>query len=291
MFNWLSDTYVHALPISSSLHKSVVYVLAAILLCPLQLLATALSMSFPPLFSPSRASLNGQGLEKEEKAPSPTTVEKPKEEKASSQPGAGKKPTRVVAKELSLALLSIYRWLIPITLLWATTCELAKVAPLALSRTYSLKDRAEWDELFALSGPSLRTLLFDSALVFIFYAASCLVFILPTSIAMRRTHASLHYFSNAVVPPDEPIRGRTNLAKKTYLGVFEALRTFSWRQTPRMVLSCGTAYCVMQVIRSIGFIFLMWGIQIMQHGYGPTEQYMGFWETIVWYFRRVLFWN
>lgn len=291
MFNWVSDTIVRALPISSSFHKSVVYVLLAILLCPLQLLATSLSMRFPPLFSPSRAALNGQGLEKEEKAPSSPTVKEPKKEKAPSQPGAGKKLNRVLVKQLFLALLSIYCWLFPITLLWATACELAKVAPLALSRTYSLKDRAQWEALFAISGSSLCTLLSDSALVFLVYVASCLVFILPTSIAMRRIHASLHYFSNAVVPPDESIRGRTLLAENKYLGVFEALRTFSSRQAARMVLLYGTAYCVMQVIKSVGFIILMWGVQIVQYGYGPSEQYMGFWETIGWFFRRVLFRN
>lgn len=281
MFNWLSDIVV--LPFSSAgLHKSIVYVLAAILLCPLQFIATSLSMKFPSLFSPPRVSLHWQSLEKGQKAPAPPSVEEP--------------IPCMPAKQRVLSVLhfylDFYRWLLPTTLLWAAACELAKLPPLALSRAYSLKDRAQSMEgLYALSGASLRSLLLDSALVFLVHVAACVLFILPTTIAMRRTHASLKHLSSSVVPPDEPIRGRTVLGERKFLGLFEALRTFSSRQAARMVLNYGVAYCVLQVIKSVGFGALVLWIKIMEDRYGSTEQYLGFWETLVWFCQRVVFWN
>lgn len=269
MSSWLSD--VIAWPFSPGLHRSVVYVLAALLLCPLHFIATGLSIKSPPLFSPPRAPGIWQGSEKGEKAPAPPTVEEP-------------------VPRWSTLLYDLYCWLLPTTLLWATACELAKLPPLTLSRAYSLKERVQsMVVLYDLSGPSLRTLLLDSALVFLVYLAACLLLILPTTIAMRRVHASLARFSKAVVPPDEMIRGRTELVEKKYLGAFEALRTFSLRQLPRMMLICGTVYCVMQAIKLIGLGMLVLGFKLMENMYGSTEQYLGFGETFVWYFQRAVF--
>ncbi|MCJ1469470.1 hypothetical protein MMC07_008103 [Pseudocyphellaria aurata] len=287
MFNWLSD--IVAMPFSSAgLHKSIVYVLAAILLCPLQFIATSLSMKFPSLFSPPRVSLHGQSLEKGQnlekgqKAPSPPSVEEPKP----------CMPTKDRFLSVLHYFLDFYRWLLPTTLLWAAACELAKLPPLALSRAYSLKDRAQSnDVLYALSGASLRSLILDSALVFLVYVGACVLLILPTTIVMRRTHASLKHLSNSVVPPDEPIRGRTVLGERKFLSGFEALRTFSSRQAARMALHYGVAYCVLQVIKSVGFAALVLWIKIMEDRYGFMEQYLGFWETLIWVCKRVVFWN
>lgn len=274
MFNWLSDIFVQ--PFSSGAPKSVVYVVAAILLCPLQFVATSLSMKFPSLFSPPRTPLFWQSAEKEEKAPAPAAEEPIR---------------RFSAKQYFSMALECYRWLLPTTLLWATACELAKLPPLALSRAYSLKERVQSTEELVLSSPSHHTLFLDSALVFLVYAAACLLVILPTTIVMRRTHASLKLLSNAVVPPDEPIRGRTDLAERKFLGVFEALRTFSSRQAARMLLAYGTAYCVMQVIKAVGFGVLVLWIKIMENQYGSTEQYMGFWQTVLWFCKSLVAWN
>lgn len=275
MFNWLSDIFVQ--PFSSGVPKSVVYVIVAILLCPLQFMATSLSMKFPSLFSPPRTLLFRQSAEKEEKAPAPTAEEP---------------IPRFSAKQYFFIALDGYRWLLPTTFLWATACELAKLPPLALSRAYSLKERAQsMEELHVLSSPAHHTLLLDSALVFLVYVAACLLVVLPTTIVMRRTHASLNILSNAVVPPDEPIRGRTVLPERKFLGLFEALRTFSSRQAARMLLAYGAAYCVMQVIKAIGFGALLFWIKIMEDQYGSTEQYMGFWQTALWFCKSLFSWN
>lgn len=276
IFNWLSD--VVARPFSPGLHQSVVYVLAAMVLCPLQLVATALSIPFPSLFSPQRAALNRPSPEKGEKAPSPSTVKDP--------------VPRLPRKRLFLAILEIYRWQLPTIVLWATACELAKLPPLALSRVYSLKNRVQSMEVhYALSDPSLHSLLLDLALVFLVYAVACLVLILPTTIAMRRTHASWNHFSERIEPVDESIRGRTDIAEREYLGLFEALRTFSWSQAARIVASYGPAYCVMQVVKSVGFGVLLLWIKFMESQYGSTEQYMGIWKTLLWFFQHLLFWK
>ncbi|MCJ1422828.1 hypothetical protein MMC29_000708 [Sticta canariensis] len=267
LFNWLSDivTMPFSLLFPPGLHKSVEYVLAAILLCPLQLIATTLSMKVQPLFSPPQPLFSEQISEKDQKEPSKSIAKAP---------------------NFFLPLLSgfgwYYRWLLPTTLLWATACELAKLPPLALSRTFSLNDRVNSKE-------PLRTLLLDSAAVFLVYVAACLLFVLPTTIAMRRTHASLCYLSDTVMPPDEPIRERTVLKDNKFLGVFEALRTFRSHTAARLVLVYSSAYCVMQVIKAIGFGVLVLWIKIIEERYGSTDEYMGFWDTLVWFFRRVIF--
>lgn len=276
MFNWLSD--VVARLFSPGIHRGVVYVLAAMLLCPLQFIATGLSIKFPSLFSPPRGPLTEPSSEKGEKAPSPPTVRKP--------------APRLPVKQRVRAVLYCYTWLAPTTVIWALAGELVKIPPLALSQTYSLKERVHSMEvLYALSGPSLRALLLDSALVFLVWVTGWLLLILPTTIAMRRTHASLADFSDAVVPPDEAIRGRTDLVEGKFLGAFEALRTVSFRQVARVMVFCGPAYCIMQVIKSVGLGALVLWVKIMEDRYGSTEQYMGFWETLGWFFQRVVFRN
>ena len=269
LFNWLSDiiTMPFSLLFSPGLHKSIEYILAAILLCPLQLIATTLSMKLQPPFSPPGPLFSEKSSEKEKKEPSQLTAK--------------------ASKVFSL-LLSVfgcyYRWLLPTTLLWATACELAKLPPLALSRTFSLHDRVNSEE-------PLRTLLLDSAVVFLVYVAACVLFILPTTIAMRRTHASLCNLFDTVEPPDEPIRGRTVLKDKIFLGIFEAVRTFSSYQAARLVLVYSSAYCVLQVIKAIGFGVLVLWIKTIEERYGSTDQFMGFWETLIWFFRRGVFRN
>jgi hypothetical protein len=167
--------------------------------------------------------------------------------------------------------------LFPITSLWAVCEQITMSLPLAMSRNpfFELRTYAwtpsSWNEL---SGTEQRTLLLKFTLVYLFYLLLVASLSIPSTMMLRRIHASmLPEASEAIVPytrgnPQPRSDDEDSTTHRPGLSVSEAWSTLTWTAYFRVVRIFVQYFVINQVIHLV-----CWELDWRLHALFQTDRY------------------
>lgn len=167
--------------------------------------------------------------------------------------------------------------LFPITCLWAICEQITMSLPLAMSRSglFELRQYAwtpsSWN---LLNSTDQRTLLFKFTLVYLTYLLLTATFSIPSTMMLRRIHASmLPEASESIIPytrgnPQPRDNDEDNITHTPGLSVSQAWATITWRAYFRVVRIYVQYFLINQLIH-----FVCWEADWRLHDFFQTDQY------------------
>lgn len=169
--------------------------------------------------------------------------------------------------------------LYPITTLWALCEQMVRSLPLALSRNriFALRQYASTPDLWnTLDASAQRILLFKFAVIFLFYLVLVAALSIPTSITLRRIHASmLRDADEAIVPfvhgNPKPRVDDESSTHSPGLGISDAWATLNWTTYVRVVRVFVIYWMVNQALH-----LLWWEADWMLNDLFDTHRYASF---------------
>jgi hypothetical protein len=166
--------------------------------------------------------------------------------------------------------------LFPITCLWAICEQITISLPLAMSRSgfFELRQYAwtpsSWN---LLNRTDQRTLLLKFTLVYLTYLLLVATFSIPSTMMLRRIHASmLPEASESIIPytrgNPQPRDDEASTTHSPGLGVSQAWATLTWRAYFRVVRIHMQYFLISQLIH-----FACWEADWRLHAFFQTDQY------------------
>lgn len=260
LFSWAQGGLVSLvtayLPVSD-LGRHLLSIGIALLLCPVQFVATLTSSYTAFSQKKTRATAAEKNSSKDPREDSP--------------PGERMSKT-AIAVLLLRATAALYSWLAPITLVWASSVELSKGCALKLSRSLSLTHYASGDNLhFRRSVSELGTVSTKLAMVLALYVSIWVALTLPTTIVLRRVHAS--EWSETL---GRAIRRETQAPKPILPTYLAAWRGFARAPYRRLLYVYACATPLLLLVGAGGISLCLTALV-----YSDTAGYMGFWDSLL----------
>ena len=269
--------------------RHILCVVCAVLLCPVQFLATMAVLGTTRTAKPKYDKTPMDEKPKEDESKDEKSIDDPSKKDSTPSPRSGRYAILAICGSI---IARLYKWLAPITLWWAVSVELSKLGTLRLSRYLSLTQYANDPSLIEDTG----SVAIKAACVLAVFISTWLSLALPATIAMRRVHASFTLFDDPTtlehVPIDDRIRNQTNCVEDEFLSGPSAWRSLSWKSYRKLLVVYGTSFFLLALVAvgcmQLGLTMIGLSLEALVEGLGDSSDYLGWWASLGWYIKHGL---